>query len=954
MTEFNLVDGQALTQSDFGEYNPITGVWQPKAYTGTYGTNGFYLPMKETTQATGFNTVTFTGTNATQSISNVGFSPDLVWFKNRSGANNHALYDTVRGRALSLISNATNSDITSSAGNDLASFDSNGFTVGPIQNHTSTNGSGQNIVAWCWDAGSSTVSNTDGTITSTVRANPASGFSIVTYTNASSGSQTVGHGLGTAPDVVIVKVRSTTSNWFVYHSELGATKNLYLDATNAENTQSNIWNDTAPTSSVFNIGTAWNGSATSVAYCFSEVAGFSKFGSYTGTGASGNSVTGLGFEPAFVMIKRTDSTGDWQVYDNTRDIDDPRLLTLYANGSFAEDQNATNRSVDFDSDGFTIDSTGVYLNASGGTFIYMAFADTRDYQWNFDASGNKNNWTPNNINSNASSETTYDLMSDTPSLADEDTSNFATLNPLYAGINGLSASNLTFTPSGWMHIPSTISLPTDSSTGIYWEETLTTAVAANYHASGVTNGKHTASTAFDSNNAVISMSGGAWRLYKSGDANNAVAITGAGGSASNGDVHMFAYKNGYLYWGINGSWYPTGANPATDTSPLNASQITAQQYALCGGYTGITKSINFGQRPFKYTPPTGYKKLNTFNLPDSSITDGSQYMNTVLWTGTGSQQNITGLGFSPDLVWVKERSAADNHQLADTVRGANKILYSDLTNAEDLGSTQKIQSFDSDGFTIGTSAAVNQSSQTYVGWSWRASDSTAVSNTDGTITSTVSANTTSGFSVVTYTGNGTAGSTVGHGLGSTPKFIITKARTGTNDWGVYHTSIGNTAAVFLSGNYAVNTNIVFWNNTSPTSSVFTIGTNNVCNTNTVPYVAYCFAEVEGFSKFGSYTGNGSTDGPFVYTGFRPAFIVYKRTDTTGNWRMQDTARDTNNDGNSDELFPNLSNAEASSARFDILSNGFKARTTSADTNASGGTYIYMAFAENPFKNSLAR
>jgi hypothetical protein len=591
----------------------------------------------------------------------------------------------------------------------------------------------------------------------------------------------------------------------------------------------------------------------------------------------------------------------------------------------------------------------------------MAFADTRDAQFNFDASGNKNNWTANNINSNASSETTYDIMNDVATLTDEDTANFATLNPLYAGINGLSASNLTFTPSGWMHIPSTIELPTDSTTGIYWEEDLTVAVAANYHASGVTNGKNTASTAFDSNTAVISMSGSAWRLYKSGDANNAVAITGAGGSASNGDVHMFAYKNGYLYWGINGSWYPTGANPATDTSPLNASQITAQQYALCGGYTGITKSINFGQRPFKYTPPTGYKKLNTYNLPDSTIKDGSQYFDVSTWTGNGGTQDIS-LEFSPDFAWIKKRNAIAYHILQDTIRGAGKNLFSNDTLAEIGNAGDLISSFNTDGFTVnttyngGTNGATNGSGDTFVGWSWRGSDSSPVSNTDGTITSTVSANTDSGFSVVTYTGNGSTG-TVGHGLGVAPSMVIVKRRDGAFGWNVYHSKLTSAAYVlFLQATDAQATSSL-WNSTAPTSSVFSLGTSSGGNASGGTYVAYCFAEVEGFSKFGSYTGNGSADGPFVYTGFRPAFILAKRIDTTNNWLIHDTARATYNQV-LNYLLPNSSGAEGignpSTYGFDLLSNGFKCRSSTGGGNDSGGTYIYMAFAENPFKQSLAR
>jgi hypothetical protein len=952
LTEFNFIDGQALTADDFGEYDDTTGVWKPKEYTGTYGTNGFYLPMKETQQATGFNTVLYTGNGGTQSISNVGFSPDLVWTKGRDNSTySNTINDTVRGATNRLFTDLTNAE--ASIANGLTSFDSDGFTIGDNPHYNISN---EAYVAWCWDAGSSTVSNTDGTITSSVRANPATGFSIVSYTGIS-GTGTIGHGLSQTPELIICKVRSTTDSWAVYHSSAGDGY-LYLNSTAAFSSSAGYWG--TPDSTTFGVagtGTRSNNRTgqTHIAYCFHSVAGYSKFGSYTGTGASGNSVTGLGFSPAWLMVKRTNSTGNWHIVDNTR-VKSGELRANLSNAEAGGDGGIT-----FNSDGFTLDESWSDINGSGDTYIYMAFADTRDAQFNFDASGNKNNWTANNINSNASSETTYDIMNDVATLTDEDTANFATLNPLYAGINGLSASNLTFTPSGWMHIPSTIELPTDSTTGIYWEEDLTVAVAANYHASGVTNGKNTASTAFDSNTAVISMSGSAWRLYKSGDANNAVAITGAGGSASNGDVHMFAYKNGYLYWGINGSWYPTGANPATDTSPLNASQITAQQYALCGGYTGITKSINFGQRPFKYTPPTGYKKLNTYNLPDSTIKDGSQYFDVSTWTGNGGTQDIS-LEFSPDFAWIKKRNAIAYHILQDTIRGAGKNLFSNDTLAEIGNAGDLISSFNTDGFTVnttyngGTNGATNGSGDTFVGWSWRGSDSSPVSNTDGTITSTVSANTDSGFSVVTYTGNGSTG-TVGHGLGVAPSMVIVKRRDGAFGWNVYHSKLTSAAYVlFLQATDAQATSSL-WNSTAPTSSVFSLGTSSGGNASGGTYVAYCFAEVEGFSKFGSYTGNGSADGPFVYTGFRPAFILAKRIDTTNNWLIHDTARATYNQV-LNYLLPNSSGAEGignpSTYGFDLLSNGFKCRSSTGGGNDSGGTYIYMAFAENPFKQSLAR
>jgi hypothetical protein len=332
-------------------------------------------------------------------------------------------------------------------------------------------------------------------------------------------------------------------------------------------------------------------------------------------------------------------------------------------------------------------------------------------------------------------------------------------------------------------------------------------------------------------------------------------------------------------------------------------------------------------------------------------------MDATLYTGTGAGSlTVTNAGqFKPDLVWAKCRNtASQNHVLVDSVRGASIVLSSNLTDAEFAISS--INPFNSNGFgangTVNNAYSQNVSGQTYVGWQWQAGQGSTSSNTSGSITSTVSVNATAGFSVVTYTGTG-ANATVGHGLGVAPRMIIAKRRNTTQDWGVYHASIGNTGALALNLTIATDTNIAYFNNTSPTSSVFSVGTGSAFNANTGTFVAYCWAAISGFSAFGSYTGNGSADGPFVYTGFRPKFVLVKRTDTTNDWAIIDTSRSAYN-VSSAVLFPDLSDAEQASGNLtiDILSNGFKLRATS--TNASGGTYIYAAFAENPFKNSNAR
>jgi hypothetical protein len=328
----------------------------------------------------------------------------------------------------------------------------------------------------------------------------------------------------------------------------------------------------------------------------------------------------------------------------------------------------------------------------------------------------------------------------------------------------------------------------------------------------------------------------------------------------------------------------------------------------------------------------------------TTINKGSSYFNTILYTGNGTARSLTGVNFKPDFTWIKSRSNASWwHQLQNVVSGATKRLASNDTDSETTD-VQSITSFNADGFSLGTSTSYNNNADTYVAWNWLASNTTT-SNTSGSITSTVSANTTAGFSVVSWTASG-ATSTVGHGLGVAPSMIIFKDRGNTTNWFVYHKSIGATGALYLNATNSTVTNSIFFNNTAPTSSVFTVSTYLSAS----PYIAYCFADVKGYSKFGSYTGNGSADGTFVYTGFKPAFLMIKRTDTGDGWLMFDDVRNTFNPESS-FLQANLANAEGTFSYCDFTSNGFKARTSAASFNASGGTYIYMAFAENPFVTS---
>ena len=343
----------------------------------------------------------------------------------------------------------------------------------------------------------------------------------------------------------------------------------------------------------------------------------------------------------------------------------------------------------------------------------------------------------------------------------------------------------------------------------------------------------------------------------------------------------------------------------------------------------------------------------------SPIDKPTDFFNSVIYTGNGSSpRSITGVGFQPDFNWTKSRSASGSHVLANSVSGANKQLVTNNSSAEATnGVYGYLSAFGSDGWTMTTGSSdfsrMNTNSATYVSWNWLAGTSftnDASSTGIGTIDSTGSVSDTAGFSIVSYTGSG-ATATVGHGLSSAPAMIIIKSRedpaSQPQHWIVYHQSLGNTSYQWLSRDIATGTSILGWNNTSPTSSVFSLGNgwtpNNYSGTN---YIAYCFAEKKGFSKFGSYTGNGSTDGTFVYTGFKPAFVMGKATSGTENWFMNDNKRLGYNDKNY-RLYPNLSNSEATDSNMEILSNGFKLNTANGNSNGVGKTYIYMAFAEEP-------
>ena len=332
----------------------------------------------------------------------------------------------------------------------------------------------------------------------------------------------------------------------------------------------------------------------------------------------------------------------------------------------------------------------------------------------------------------------------------------------------------------------------------------------------------------------------------------------------------------------------------------------------------------------------------------ASITKPSLHFNTKTYTGTGSTHNVTGVGFQPDLTWIKCSSHSDDHNLVDVVRGVTKYLQSNSNIAEATYSGN-VSAFGTDGFTVGDGNQVNQNGRTFVSWNFKAGNSSGSANTSGSTNSTVSVNTTAGFSIVKYTGTG-SNATVGHGLGAVPKMIFIKRYDGaTENWGVYHVGMGNTKYQFLNLGNTEASSSGYWNDTTPTSTLFSIGTNDVVNTNGGVYVAYCFADVKGFSKFFKYEGNGNVNGAYIYTGFKPAFVLLKCLSAGGNWLILDDKRETKNILSGSPINANESNAQDTNANYsvDFYANGFKMRNTNGNIQNNTNIHMYAAFASNP-------
>jgi len=617
-----------------------------------------------------------------------------------------------------------------------------------------------------------------------------------------------------------------------------------------------------------------------------------------------------------------------------------------------------------------------YTGTYGTNGFYLDFKNSGSL--GNDANGS-NNWTPNNL-------AATDQMLDSP------TNNFCTLNGVIRKYTGGGADSekqsegnlkLHALASNGVSASAWATMPITNGGKWYWEFVTQTATSNRWVGVGDNLDK-----------AGIGTYVAAARTYgvfykSSGVKSIDEAESAYGDSYTTGDVIGVALDmdNSNIYFSKNGVWQNSGVptSGATGTGKANTSSLETKVIpALMADPNGTVVVLNFGQDSsfagnktaqgnadgngygdFYYTPPTGYLALCTQNLLDPAVIP-SEHFNTVLYTGDGvnnatTSRSLTGVGFQPSLIIHKGRSDVGDHRVWDAVRGTATNLSTNTTAAEWSGAPETVTSFDSDGFTLGSvNGDWNLSGRTYVAWNWKA-NGTGVSNTNGSITSTVSANVDAGFSIVGYNGNQVGGATVGHGLSQAPEMVLIKQRTSAgHHWKSIMPPLGAGKALYLNLTNAAASGQ--FNNTLPTSTVFTLDTDTNCNESGADHIAYAFHSVEGYSKVGSYTGNGSTDGTFVHCGFRPAYVMVKKTTgTSANWTIWDNERPGYNESDADVLYANLSNSEwtgdgtADNDDINLVSNGFKL-WGGADhaINGNGETYIFLAFAEHPFKYTNAR
>jgi hypothetical protein len=877
LADIYFIDGQALTPSSFGQLD-ANNEWQPKTYSGTFGTNGFWLKFADNSS----NTATTLGADS-------------------SGNGN----------------NWTPNNLQTSTGGQTSVAAATGAL--PILNTTDTYGTtlGSGVAS---DAYASSLQldlplGTSAGLNITDQSPTGRTSAIKTITNSSVINETS-----------ISKYYSGSANFASSSSAtlIAAGTGLTFPVNTTDSATIEFW--------------IYMKSSTLANRQF--VVGKSNWGNSTTSYNDGisieqtNSTWSFSMGTAGVNVTVTQANGAWAHFAAVRN---GSSLLVFVNGVRVASATAGS-SVSPIAGDMVIGNQGT-SGGSGGLYAAYLNGYLSDFRYYVGIAKYTGSFNPPSATQNTTVAPGNDSLVDTPTSYGTDTGaggevrgNYCLNSPLDNG--GVTLTNGNLDVSFGTAARSARATFGMSSGKWYWEATTTNTI---------------------SNHVGIAKSGMNLTNYPGADANgwshglngykyNNGSATLYGSSFSVGDVIGTAFDAdaGTL------TFYKNGVSEGTAFTSLTSGPY----FPVVGtNGTGGALSFNFGQRPFAYTAPSGFKALCDTNLPAPTIAQGSTVMDVKLYTGNGSTQTISGLGFSPDFVWIKSRNDTYSHRLLDTVRGATNVLYSNGTDAEATDASS-LTAFNSDGFTLGSTAGVNGSSTTFASWAWDAG-STTVTNTQGSITSSVRANPSAGFSIVTYTGNATAGATVGHGLGVAPQFIIVKNRaTSPTNWSIYHVSIGATKRLTFTTAAEVTISSI-WNNTTPGSSVFTLGDSSGVNETGISHVAYCFAPVAGLSSYGTYQGNGSADGPFIYLGFRPAVVLVKMSSSTGNWTILDDKREGYNVDN-DPLYPNLSDAEGTTDLIDITSNGFKVRTTDANFNTNAGTYIYAAWASSPFAYSRAR
>lgn len=629
-------------------------------------------------------------------------------------------------------------------------------------------------------------------------------------------------------------------------------------------------------------------------------------------------LTDTGDANASTVLKTSDGTAiDWTFSTDSTD----RYIWTSSNGT-----NWSSKGSYYDTDASPQTVNAAWVAWAGG-----ANSSTLTVTWG----------DPNPVDSVIDSPTNY-------TASGNNGGNYCTLNPLTKDGGTLSQGNLRYDlGSGTKRVEGTMSVKS----GLwYWEAKAV---------SGTTNGTVGGRFGITIQTSVDNPEQGPYNLswhatvgvqkYVEG---SSTTMSAAGTQYSDGDVLGLALDadNNIAYFYKNG----TLAHTVDFSSDVTAGSQFLTPVCWNGSSGTPVWWYNFGQRGFDYTPRTNHVSLCTANFEDPDIAKGNDYFEAKTYSGTGSSQSITGLAFAPDLVWIKNRTTSDTHAILDIIRGTNTVLSSNLSNG-DRTESGSLTAFNSDGFTVGSYNDTNRSSNNFVALNWKAGSSN-VSNTSGSINSTVRANTTSGFSIVSYTSDGSNGNrTVGHGLGKYPEFIIVKNRDDSRDWSVWFDALDNTDMSLVLNSDSQSASLAWVGVPNTTTFQVRGGYQNKASND---MIAYLWNSVEGFSSFGRYDGNNSSNGAFVYTGFRPRWLLVKIENQSDHWVMWDSARgDATYNGNVNDLplFPNLSNNESanSSRSVDLLSNGFKLRGTDNSVNGSYD-YVYAAFAEHPFKTARAK